>query len=88
MAEKFESGEYDSTQWRAAAPVSAPRTPSALEAALRYWPGRWPCAVVAGVLAQERYLREMSPAEWTALLDARAAALLSSGILADDRPFL
>lgn len=82
-----QSGEYDSSSWRAAVAEMEPESVSALIVALRYWPGRWPYAVVAGFLATEQYLRPMTPEEWTEMLDARAAVLKASGMLIDARPF-
>lgn len=40
-----------------------------LAAALRYWPGRWPEAVVLAAIAIEPYARDMEPSAWTELLD-------------------
>lgn len=69
----FESGEYDSSSWRA-----AEAAPSALTVAVRYWPGRWPRAVVLAGLAIESSMGDLDAQGWTALLDRIATTVSDS----------
>lgn len=62
--------------------VDDPSTPrSGLNAAVAYWPDRWPRAVVLAAIAMEQFIRPMYPAEWADLLDVLTAD--TAGVLRD-----